>query len=106
MSCQSHNLNEAYQNAVDHQSTRLLCKEAPELRRMPKMGTFDVLITDTAVQGVWEHFIFADGTHHVLFQLERKSMAVLLTRYMGGVKILPDGKVALLNTQELGYYEL
>jgi hypothetical protein len=99
-------MDKAYQRAVDSQAAYLLHKEAQELRVMPESGTFNTFLANELVQGVWEHFSFTDGTHHVLFQLDRTAKALFLTKYLSGVKVLPTGEVVLLTTQELGYYEL
>jgi hypothetical protein len=99
-------MDNAYQSAVDNQAAYLLHKEAHELRVMPESGTFNTFFANELVQGVWEHLSFTDGTHHVLFQLERTTKAVFLTKYLSGVKVLPTGEAVLLTTQELGYYEL
>jgi len=99
-------MDEAYQNAVDRQSDYLLTKKAPELRSMPKSGTFGAVINGELVQGVWSHFIFDNDVHQIVYRLERISMKIFVSQYFSGIKVLPNGQVNFLDTQELGYYEL
>jgi hypothetical protein len=77
-------MDEAYQIAVDSQAAYLLYKEAHELRVMPESGAFNTFLANKLAQGVWEHLSFTDGTHHVLFQLERTAKALFLTKYLSG----------------------
>jgi hypothetical protein len=99
-------MDEAYQNAVDKQSGYLLHKKAHELRSMPESGTFESVIDGEPVQGVWSHFISDNDAHQIVYRLERISMKIFVSQYFSGIKVLPNGQVNLLNTQELGYYEL
>jgi hypothetical protein len=103
---QLHNMDEAYQNAVDKQSDFLLHKKAHELRSMPESGTFNSVIDGETVQGVWSHFISDRDVHQIVYRLERTTIKIFVSQYFSGVKVLPNGQVTLLSTQELGYYEL
>ena len=98
-------MDEAYQNAVDKQADYLLHAEAEALRAMPRAGAFNAVIAGKPIRGTWDHIIMPDGIHQIVYRLER-SHWISLSLYFNGVKVLLDGKVQLLNTQELGYFEL
>lgn len=98
-------MDEAYQSAVDEQAKHLLHTEATVLRAMPQSSNFVAMIADRLVHGTWEHFIMPDGIHQIVYRMERTGW-ITLSLYFAGIKVLPNGEVQLLNTQELGHFEL
>ena len=98
-------MDEAYQSAVDKQANYLLHTDATILRAMPQSGNFVAMIADRLVRGTLDHFIMPDGIHQIVYRMERTGW-ISINQYFNGVEVLPNGGVRLLNTQELGYFEL
>ncbi|NVO33114.1 hypothetical protein [Hymenobacter lapidiphilus] len=90
---------------VDKQADNLLQAEVAALRAMPRAGTFDAVIAGKPIRGTWDHINMPNGIHQIVYRLER-SHWISLSLYFNGVEVLLDGKVQLLNIQELGYFEL
>ena len=98
-------MDEAYQSAVDEQANYLLHTAVAILRDMPQSGNFVAVIADRPVNGTWDHITMPDGIHQIVYRVERTGW-ITLSLYFNGVKVLPNGEVQLLNTQELGFFEL
>jgi hypothetical protein len=98
-------LDAQYQRAV-HAEANVLLGLAPEkLINFPDYGVFHTIIAGQDISGGWWHYKLEKDVHHIYYQLERKVLLFFHKKYLAGIKICPNGGLALLSDKELGQYD-